>query len=88
MQEGLYRKQCKPWFAIDNGFTTEDSGNVWFGALAWSGNWKITVEKTVFNNVRVLGGVNDFDFAWELKGGETFETPYLLADTHVKVSAA
>lgn len=74
-RQGFTSPTFNPWFAIDDGTAGETHGPVWFGALAWSGNWKITVEKTIFNRVRVVGGVNDFDFQWELKSGETFETP-------------
>jgi alpha-galactosidase len=64
-----------PWFAIDEGHAGEEHGNVWFGALAWSGNWRITVEQTPYKQVRVTGGFNTFDFAYPLKPGESLETP-------------
>jgi len=64
-----------PAFAIDNGSSNETSGEVWYGILAYSGNWKIDVAKTVFNNVRIVGGVNNFDFARRLKDGQSFVTP-------------
>ena len=73
-RRGFTSSHLNPWFAVDDG-AEEEHGRVWFGALAWSGNWKITVEKTSFDNLRVVGGVNDFDFSWELKGGEAFDTP-------------
>ena len=53
-----------PWFAIDAGDASEENGRVWFGALAWSGNWRITVEQTPYRQVRVTGGLNTFDFAY------------------------
>ncbi len=74
-RQGYTGAKANPWFAIDNGEANEEYGFVWFGALGWSGNWKIAAEKTPFNNVRVVGGINDFDFKWELKAGEVFETP-------------
>ncbi|MGB7760693.1 MAG: alpha-galactosidase [Bryobacteraceae bacterium] len=64
-----------PWFAVDQGDATEESGRVWFGALAWSGNWRMTVEQTPYRQVRVTGGFNSFDFSYPLKPGETLETP-------------
>ena len=51
----------------------------WFGALAWSGNWRIAVEQTPYKQVRVTGGFNSFDFAWPLKPGESLETPDFYA---------
>jgi alpha-galactosidase len=68
-----------PWFAIDEGTADEEHGRVWFGALAWSGNWRITVEETPYKQVRVTGGFNTFDFAWPLKTGEQLETPEFYA---------
>ena len=64
-----------PWFALDDSHADEESGRVWFGALGWSGNWKISVEQTAYQQVRVTGGWNTFDFAYPLKPGESLETP-------------
>jgi alpha-galactosidase len=64
-----------PWFAIDQGEANEEHGSVWFGALAWSGNWRISVEQTPYTQVRVTGGFNTFDFAYPLDAGEQLETP-------------
>jgi alpha-galactosidase len=64
-----------PWFAIDAGNTNESSGPVWFGALGWSGNWRITVEQTAYAQVRVAGGFNSFDFAYPLGAGQSLDTP-------------
>lgn len=64
-----------PWFAIDPGDAGEENGRVWFGALAWSGNWRITVEQTPYRQVRVTGGFNTFDFAYPLNPGESLEMP-------------
>jgi len=70
---------ANPWFAIDPGSATEEHGRVWFGALAWSGNWRITVEQTPYQQVRVTGGYNPFDFAYPLRTGESLETPAFYA---------
>ncbi|HEV2382291.1 MAG TPA: alpha-galactosidase [Terriglobia bacterium] len=78
-RRGNTSHQLNPWFAIDaGGQADEDRGRVWFGALAWSGNWKLVVEDTPpAHQVRVTGGYNDFDFSWPLGPGETFTTaPY------------
>ena len=68
-----------PWFALDRGNADEDGGAVWFGVLAWSGNWKIAAETTDFQSTRVSIGLNDWDFAWRLAPGETFTAPSSLA---------
>ncbi len=69
---------ANPWFAVDRGGADEDQGEVWFGVLAWSGNWKLTAEVTDFSSTRINLGINDWDFAWRLNPGETFATPASL----------
>ena len=79
-RRGSTSHQANPWFAIDRlNQTTEESGPVWFGALGWSGSWRITVEQTAFQQVRVTGGFNPFDFGYRLKPGEQLETPPFYA---------
>jgi alpha-galactosidase len=43
-RRGSTGHQANPWFAIQAGEPREEQGEVWFGALAWSGSWRITVE--------------------------------------------
>jgi alpha-galactosidase len=74
-RKGHTNHYTNPWFAIDGGATTEENGPVWFGALGWSGNWRITVEQTAYRQVRVTGGYNSFDFAYPLAPGESLDTP-------------
>ena len=64
-----------PWFCLDAGSSSEDSGEVWFGALAWSGNWKLAAEVTQTDQTRLSLGLNDWDSWWALAAGETFVTP-------------
>ena len=74
-RKGHTSHNLNPWFAIDAGEADEEHGRVWFGALAWSGNWRITVEQTPYRQVRVTGGYNTFDFAYPLNPGESLDTP-------------
>ncbi len=83
-RRGTTGHQANPWFAIsrDDSHASvgpfaagEEHGEVWFGALAWSGSWRITVEHTQLDAVRVTGGFNPFDFGYLLKPGEHLETP-------------
>ncbi|MBP1464335.1 alpha-galactosidase [Candidatus Chloroploca sp. M-50] len=75
-----------PWFAVDRDPAAdlgpgadERAGEVWFGALAWSGNWQIAAEVTDFGSTRIGIGLNDWDFAWRLGPGEAFTTPVSYA---------
>src|SRR5271166_6299963 len=81
-RRGTTGHQASPWFAISRdagrdsaSAADEEHGEVWFGALAWSGSWRITVDRTQFDAVRVTGGFNPFDFGYKLKPGEHLETP-------------
>lgn len=64
-----------PAFALDNGRAEERTGEVWFGLLGYSGNWQITFERTIYNNLRITGGISNFDFTYTLKTGESVKTP-------------
>jgi alpha-galactosidase len=74
-RRGSTGHQANPWFAIQSGSSDEDSGEVWFGALGWSGSWRIVVEQDQLDAVRVTGGFNPFDFGYVLKPGEKLDTP-------------
>ena len=77
-RRGTTGAQNNPWFAIDRNVTDakdQEDGEVWFGALAWSGSWQITVEQSETQQTRVTGGLNAFDFSYLLKPGERLETP-------------
>ncbi len=64
-----------PYFAVDRGTADEESGDVWFGTLAWSGNWAMSAEVTDFAVTRIGIGLNDWDFALCLRPGQAYTTP-------------
>ena len=74
-RRGSTGQQANPWFAIQAGPSSEDHGEVWFGALAWSGSWRFTIEQDQLDGVRVTGGFNPFDFGYVLHPGDKLETP-------------
>ena len=77
-RRGSTGHQANPWFAIAAGQpeqVSEDHGEVWFGALGWSGSWRITVEQDQLDTIHVTGGFNPFDFGYVLHPGESLETP-------------
>jgi alpha-galactosidase len=53
----------------------EDEGEVLFGALEWSGNFREDFEIDPQNNLRIISGVNNYASAYHLKPGKVFETP-------------
>jgi alpha-galactosidase len=75
-RRGATSHQFNPWVALDhNASATEESGEVWSAALAWSGSWKIVVESTSYGDVHCAGGINDFDFHYRLNEGARLELP-------------
>ena len=83
-RRGTTGHQANPWFAISRDASqgaaaaphaAEEHGEAWFGALGWSGSWRITVERTQLDAVRVTGGFNPFDFGYKLKPGERLDSP-------------
>ena len=75
-RRGSTGEQNNPWFAIDqNGSNDQDHGDVWFGALGWSGSWQISIEQDEAQQIRVTGGPNTFDFGYRLAPGEHFQSP-------------
>jgi alpha-galactosidase len=87
-RRGSTGHQANPWFAISRdasqrnaGSVTapEEYGEVWFGALAWSGSWRFTIEVNQLDFVRITGGFNPFDFRYKLNPGEHLETPVFYA---------
>src|ERR1700722_6749826 len=66
-RRGSTGQQNNPWFAVERGSSSdEETGEIWFGALAWSGSWRITVEQDQLRQLRVTGGYNPFDFSYKL----------------------
>ena len=78
-RRGSTGHQLSPWFAIGKRDTDEEHGEAWFGALAWSGSWRIAIEQDTVDNARITGGFNPFDFGYPLKTGEKLETPVFYA---------
>ncbi len=78
-RRGTTGHQANPWFALQSGTPDENHGEVWFGALAWSGSWRITVAQDQLDSVRITGGFNPFDFGYVLHPGEKLDTPIFYA---------
>ncbi|MDR6550072.1 alpha-galactosidase [Paenibacillus qinlingensis] len=76
---GLSGHLYNPWFAVDFGDAAEEHGDVYFGAIAYSGNWKLVAERYMRQSLQITAGLNDFDFAWTLGSGESFSSPVCVA---------
>lgn len=71
---GASNHNQSPYFIAHRG-ATETRGAVYFGSLAYSGNFKIIAGRDLYGITRVSLGMNDFDFSHTLEPGAHFETP-------------
>jgi len=75
-RRGTTSHQLNPWFTLDpDGTATEEDGELWSGALAWSGSWKLVFETNPGGRVHACGGVNDFDWSYRLEPGDELILP-------------
>lgn len=56
----------------------ETAGKCIGGALAWSGNYKLSFELDENNRLNILSGINPFMSEYRLKAKESFETPQMI----------
>ncbi len=57
---------------------SEDSGDVLYGSMEWSGNFRIDLEVDPLNNLRIIAGINNHASAYYLKPNQLFTTPVFL----------
>lgn len=64
-----------PGFLLAEASATQEHGTVYGFNLIYSGNHCGMIEQTSYDLVRVTIGINPHCFEWEVKQGESFETP-------------
>jgi alpha-galactosidase len=67
---GRSSKGMHPWFAL-----TAADGAVLSGSVVWSGNWVFRFEALEGGGWVLSGGLHDWEFAKDLRPGETLEAP-------------
>lgn len=73
-RSGIPGHDALPFVAVDAA-ATEESGEVWSVAVAWSGSWKIATQLADDGGLHIVGGVNDFDLRHRLAPGATLALP-------------
>lgn len=76
-RKGVSGHNNNPYFILDKN-ATETSGEVFYGALRMSGNFKGVIEQTPYGETLVQMGINPYDFQFTLNPKESFTTPPLL----------
>ncbi|MEU4243587.1 alpha-galactosidase [Actinoplanes sp. NPDC026619] len=74
-RRGMTSHHANPWLALDDGTAGEEHGEVWSTALAWSGSWRITLQRDPVGRTSWTGGHGHEGLTWSLAPGETLETP-------------
>ncbi|MFJ9963211.1 alpha-galactosidase [Streptomyces avermitilis] len=74
-RRGITSHHTNPWLMVDSGEATEDHGRVWSAALAWSGSWRITTQRTPDGRTGFTGGVGHDGTGVPLTPGEEFAAP-------------
>ncbi|GAP71592.1 alpha-galactosidase [Candidatus Symbiothrix dinenymphae] len=70
---------CSPFFILSlNESARENSGDVLFGTIGWTGNFRFTFEVDPENKLRIVSGINPFASEYTLQPGETFRTPEFI----------
>ncbi|WP_432164721.1 alpha-galactosidase [Streptomyces sp. bgisy031] len=69
---------ANPWLMLDDGTATEEHGEVWGVALAWSGTWRITAQRRFEGRLAVTAGFGHDGVTWQLRPAEELTTPPTL----------
>ncbi len=80
-RRGVQATQCNnPSFllSLNTDRFSETEGEVLAGALAWSGNFRLSFEMDPSHRVNIVSGISPFASAWKLDKDETFITPDML----------
>lgn len=75
---GMSSHQHNPFVILCDKAATEDSGFCCGVMLMYSGNHKTEIERDQFDSVRIVTGVNDDRFRWELSSGASFFAPEVI----------
>lgn len=74
-KRGVSSGQMNPFLAIVRPSATEEQGEVYGFHLVYSGDFVFQAEVEQDDALRVVGGINDYDFVWEVQPREVFTTP-------------
>ena len=78
-RRGVTGHATNPWVMLDDGTATEENGEVWSAALAFSGSWRITVSRTSAGRCSVLGAAGHDRTVTRLLPGEQAVSPICAA---------
>ncbi|MBU1144693.1 MAG: alpha-galactosidase [Firmicutes bacterium] len=74
-KKGVSSNDHNPFIALKEKHTDEEVGACYGFSLLYSGNFEATLEVSPHSILRVLMGINSFDFSYLLEKEQTFVTP-------------
>jgi len=77
-RRGTSSHQHNPFLILCEHDATEDHGDCCGAMLVYSGSFAMEVERDQMDSVRLVAGIADEGFSWQLLPGALFETPELL----------
>ncbi|MCT3053897.1 alpha-galactosidase [Leuconostoc mesenteroides] len=75
---GTSSHHMNPFVALVTPNTTENEGEAVGIQLVYSGNHQFTIERDYVEQTRVLSGINEDGFDWQLNADDDFQTPEAL----------
>lgn len=77
-RRGTSSHHMNPFIALVHPDTTEFQGEALGIQLVYSGNHLFSLSKDYIDQTRLMVGINDYDFSWQLKGNSEFQTPEVI----------
>jgi alpha-galactosidase len=77
-KRGLSSHHHNPFVILCNPDTTEDMGDCYGFMMMYSGNHKTEVEVDQAGSTRLVMGIHDENFSWNLKAKESFYAPEII----------
>ncbi len=77
-KRGVSSGQMNPFMALVRKNTDENSGEAYGFNFIYSGDFVFKAQVEQNEEVRIVGGLHDYDFSWELAPNEKFTTPEMV----------
>ncbi|MFT8872522.1 MAG: alpha-galactosidase [Sporolactobacillus sp.] len=77
-RRGTSSHHMNPFLALVHPDTTENAGEAIGVQLVYSGNHLFSLSRDYIDQTRLVAGINDYNFCWQLKAGESFQTPEVI----------
>ena len=74
-RRGASSAQASPFMALVRPETAQETGEAIGATLVYSGNFLANAEVSQFGATRLLMGIGDDDFSWQLQPGDAFQAP-------------